>query len=277
MKNSIIKKMIYKVSFLFFFFKIFWTIRYFFKIFYLNSENYFLITKSQFNDQENIFIKSLSNFIESKNFVEIGYHYREFNCIGLIQNNFFGKVVDADMGDRFNSYIMKKIIKITKKKIEVIKRFVDLDNMSDIFDMKKLGCLSIDIDGNEYWALEKVLSTKIIPEVIITEYNASFLDHEISVPYDKNFNIHKKHSSLWYHGASLSAFNKLLNKYQYALVKVIGGTNAIFVQKTLLQKANLKKYLPSEIYQECGSRNKNGKNTAKEQFEKIKHLPLVNV
>ncbi len=75
----------------------------------------------------------------------------------------------------------------------------------------------------------------------------------------------------------MSAFNKLLNKYQYALVKVIGGTNAIFVQETLLQKTNLKKYLPPEIYQECESRNKNGKNTAKEQFEKIKHLPLVNV
>jgi hypothetical protein len=272
-----LKKIIYKTKFLFFFLEIFWTLKYFFKIFFLSKDYYFLLTKSQFNDRENIFIKSLSHYMESKNFVEIGYHYRELNCVGLIQNNFSGKVVDADMGDRFNSYIMKKIIKITKKKIKVIKRFVDLDNMSDIFDMKNLGCLSIDIDGNEYWALEKMLSKDIIPEVIITEYNASFLDNEITVPYDKNFNIHEKHSSLWYHGASLCAFDKLLNKYQYVLVKVIGGTNAIFVQETLSKKADLKKCLPSEIYEECESRNKKGKNTARDQFNRIKHLPLVNV
>ena len=271
------KKIIYKTKFLFFLLKKFWTIKYFINIFFINSESYFSLTKSQFNNQENIFIKNFSKYIKSKNFVEMGYHYRELNCIGLIQNNFFGKIVDADLGEIFNSFIMKKIIKKVKKKVQVIKRFINLDNMDDIFDMKKLGCLSIDIDGNEYWVLEKILSKEIIPEIIITEYNASFLDHEITVPYDKNFNIHKKHSSLWYHGASLFAFNKLLNKYQYALTKVIGGTNAIFIQEKLLQEANLKKYSPSEIYKECESRNKNGKNTAKEQFETIKHLPLIKV
>ena len=169
------------------------------------------------------------------------------------------------------------IIKKTKKNIQVIKRFINLNNLDDIFDMKKLGCLSIDIDGNEYWVLEKILSKKVVPEVIITEYNASFLDHEVTVPYDENFNIHKKHSSLWYHGASLSAFHKLLSKYNFVLVKVINGTNAVFVLEKLLQTTNLKKYSPLEIYEECQSRNKKGKNTAKEQFETIKHLPLVKI
>ena len=75
----------------------------------------------------------------------------------------------------------------------------------------------------------------------------------------------------------MAAFNKLLGKYNYSLVKVIGGTNAIFVRKELLNKAALKKYLPSEIYEECISRNKKGKNTAREQFEAIKHLPLIKI
>ena len=39
----------------------------------------------------------------------------------------------------------------------------------------------------------------------------------------------------------------------------------------------LKKFLPSDIYQECEERNRNGNNTAKDQFEAIKHLPLINV
>ena len=103
------------------------------------------------------------------------------------------------------------------------------------------------------------------------------MHHEITVPYDKNFNIHKKHSSLWYHGASLSAFYKLLNTYNYGLVKVIGGTNAIFVKDSLATKSKLKKYKPQDLYEECISRNKNGQNTAKEQYDIIKHLPLVKV
>jgi hypothetical protein len=271
------KEIIFKNKFLFYLLKKYWSIMYFFNIFFKDSEKYFSLTKSQFNNQENIYLTNLSKHMESKNFIEIGYFYRELNCIGLIQNNFPGKVIDADMGDRFNSFIMRKIISRVKRNVRVIKRFISLNNIDDIFDMNKLGCLSIDIDGNEYWMLNKILSEKIIPEVIITEYNASFLDHEITVPYDKNFNIHKKHESLWYHGASLAAFNKLLTKYQYSLIKVIGGTNAIFVQEDLLKKTSLKKYLPSEIYQECESRNITGNNTAKDQFEKIKHLPLVNV
>ena len=276
-KNKIIKKLVYKNKFLFYLLKKYWTIKYFFNIFFIDVESYFLLTKSQSNNQENIFLINLAKYIKSKNFVEIGYHYSEFNCIGLIQNNFFGKIVDANTEDKLNYFIMKKIIKRVKKKVQVIKKFIHLDNIDDLFDTRKLGCLSIDVDGNEYWLIDKILSKEIIPEVIITEYNASFLDHEISIPYEKNFIIQKKHPSPWYHGASLFAFNKLLNKYQYFLAKVIGGTNAIFIQEKLLQEANLKKYSPSEIYKECESRNKNGKNTAKEQFEIIKHLPLIKV
>ncbi len=272
-----LKKLFYKNKFLFFLLRKYWTINYFFKIFFINSINYFSLTKSQFNNEENIFITNLSKYLKNKNFIEIGYHYRELNCVGLIENNFDGKVIDADMGQAFNSLIMKIIMKKTKKNIKVIKRFVSLKNIDDIFDMKNLGCLSIDIDGNEYWLLEEILSKKVIPEIIITEYNASFLNHEITVPYDENFDIHKKHPSLWYHGASLSAFYKLLVKYNFSLVKVINGTNAIFVLEDILKKANLKKFLPSDIYQECESRNKQGNNSARDQYETIKHLPLVDV
>ena len=271
------KKFIYKSKFLFFLLQKYWSIKYLIQIFLIDAEKYFTITKSQSNNEENMFITMLSNNAVNKNFIEIGYHYRELNSVGLIKNDFSGKVIDADIGVEMNSFIMKKIIQKLKKKVEVINRFIDLDNLDDIFDMNKLGCLSIDIDGNDFWILKKILSKKIFPEIIIVEYNASFLDLEISVPYDKNFNIREKHPSLCYHGASLSAFNKLLIKYEYALVKVINGTNAIFVDKNLLQKSKLKKFLPSEIYEECPSRNRICKNTAQEQFQQIKHLPLENV
>ena len=271
-----IKKTIYKSNFLFYFLKKYWTFNYFLRII-TNSENYFLLTKSQFNNEENEFISFLSKYINSKNFVEIGFHYREINCINLLRDNFSGTMVDANMGEKFNTEIMKFISKMTKRPTKIIKRFINLENIDDIFSMKKLGCLSIDIDGNEFWIISKILDNGLIPEVIVTEYNASFLNHEVSVPYDKEFNIHKKDKSLWYHGASLVAFDKLLNKFDYGLLKVIGGTNAIFAQNELIKKANLKSHSASDLYQECKSRNIKGKNSAIDQFNKIKNLPLIKV
>ena len=62
-----IKKTIYKSNFLFYFLKKYWTFNYFLRII-TNSENYFLLTKSQFNNEENEFISFLSKYINSKNF-----------------------------------------------------------------------------------------------------------------------------------------------------------------------------------------------------------------
>ena len=124
------KKIFYKNKFLFLMLKQYWTIIYFFKIFIVDSSNYFSLSKSQYNNEENIFISNLSKYLKNKNFVEIGYHYRELNCVGLIKNNFEGKMIDADMGNSFNSLIMKMIIKKTKKKVKVIKRFINLNRNS---------------------------------------------------------------------------------------------------------------------------------------------------
>ena len=47
------KKIIYRTKFLFFLLKKFWAIKYLINIFFINSESYFSLTKSQFNNQEN--------------------------------------------------------------------------------------------------------------------------------------------------------------------------------------------------------------------------------
>ena len=142
---------------------------------------------------------------------------------------------------------------------------------------KNIGCLSLDIDGNDYWILKKIINENICPEVIITEYNASFLYKSISVPYDESFDRKTKHISGFYHGASLSAFYKLLRAKNYHLVKIIGGANAVFVNEDIIKKTGLTSFLPDAIYEECFFRNKWSNTTAKEQFEIIKHLKLENV
>lgn len=71
----------------------------------------------------------------------------------------------------------------------------------------QFGVLSIDVDGNDYWFLERPI--EINPSVICIEYNATLGKEPITVPYDETFERHEKHPSGWYHGASLSALSKL--------------------------------------------------------------------
>lgn len=254
----------------------YWKILYLIKVLTVPS-NYFLITKSQNNNLENIFLKNISKHINKKTFIEIGFAYDQFNCIGLIENNFSGKLIDAAINDNLNISIMKLISKRINKDIIVINKFIDLDNINEVFTEKELGCLSIDIDGNDYWILSKILENEIMPEMIILEYNTSFLNYSITIPYNKNFKFSYEIPYYYYHGASLKAFHKLLQKYNYSLVKSIFGTNAIFLNKDLMNKTGYKNYLPEELHEDCPSRNRAGNNNSKEQFEKIKDFPLTKI
>ncbi len=242
---------------------------------FFSNKLFFDVCKSQNDDNENIFLTYLADFINNKNFVEIGFHHMEFNCLGLVKKNYKGLMIDG--GRLINILLLQIIFLILKKNVKVIKKYLTLENIFQSIHFKKIGCLSLDIDGNDYWILKKIINENILPEVIIVEYNASFLDKNISVPYDKNFNRKKKHFSGFYHGASLSAFYRLLKKFNYHLVKSIGGSNAIFINEELLKKTSLKSYLPKEIYQECYLRNKWSNSTAIEQYETIKHLKFENV
>ncbi len=242
-----------------------------------NKDNFFELTKSQHNDSENKFLESLIPYVENRNFIEIGFHFRQFNSINLIKNNLEGKLVDTSKYDYLNIIISKFIMKLLKKKIEIVDTFVSPKNVNNFVKKKTLGFLSIDIDGNDYWVLLEILKNKIFPEVIIVEYNASLLKRSITIPYIEDFNLYTHHSSQCYHGASLTAFNNLLSKYDYSLIKSIAGVNAVFVNNEVLKKSNFLKIDPKDINQECESRNKKLSNTSKEQYDLIKHLPFVEV
>ena len=74
----------------------------------LIKDYYFKKTKSQNNNQENLFITYLSKFIKNKNGIEIGFHFDQFNFIGLYKRDF--KILLIDGGSKFN-ILMMKIIK----------------------------------------------------------------------------------------------------------------------------------------------------------------------
>lgn len=88
--------------------------------------------------------------------------------------------------------------------------------------------LSLDLDGNDIYFIDSILSSGILPAVMIVEYNGKFPPPiRWSISYDS------KH--VWdgsdYHGASLQSMNDILSKYAYKLVccNIGTGANAFFV------------------------------------------------
>ena len=109
--------------------------------------------------------------------------------------------------------------------------FITAENICDLFAKyntpKEFDLLSIDIDGNDIWVLEKILGA-YSPRVIINEFNGC-----IPVGVSKAIKYNPSHS--WgqndYYGASFDAFKKLGAKFGYTLVHQVATTNMIFVRQ----------------------------------------------
>lgn len=227
-------------------------------------------SRSQSNEGE-LISKFVRMYSIPKTFVEFGFHPHEFNCISLVRS-FFGLLIDGD------EHTVKLAQRMLPSNISTINRWLNLNNLDFIkthFGKKPLGILSVDVDGNDYWFLSELISMR--PALIVSEYNASFLDNPITVPYDDRFDRHAKHESGWYHGASLSALNYLCESNGYALIAVAsGGCNAFFLRKDLLGPED-QGVLPDVAYAENKLRNKWSNTTAVQQWARIKNMPLVNV
>jgi len=113
-----------------------------------------------------------------KTFIEFGFHPIEFNCASFVQNrDWQGLLIDCSARQVSDARA------ILPKRIEIVQAFLTLDNLDFIKSrFAELGVLSIDVDGNDYWFLEKLIDVK--PSVICVEYNASLGLEPITVPYD---------------------------------------------------------------------------------------------
>tara|TARA_B100000902_G_scaffold344415_1_gene349778 strand:+ start:404 stop:1174 length:771 start_codon:yes stop_codon:yes gene_type:complete len=232
---------------------------------------------SQNDDKES---QALLHYAEelkiNKSFVEFGFGPFQYNTIGLTKRYYKGLLID---GTKLSCDQGNKIFKSLKLNVTAICHWITLENLEPIINFVKkndgkLGVLSVDIDGNDYWILKKLL-THFKPEIICVEYNASFLMKSITIPYASDFDRHKTGNSGLYHGASITAFYNLLNK-EYALVKNIAGLNLIFIRNDIcLDK--YKTLRPEEAYSENYLRNKWSNTTSKEQWKRIKDLKFIEV
>ena len=125
--------------------------------------------------------------------------------------------------------------------INLRKEFITRENIIYLFKKYKvpkyINLLCIDLDFNDHYILKKILP-EYRTDIIICEYNSSHKPQENKVvKYDANY--------MWdgtnYFGASLLAFQKLLNKYNYSLVYCDKmGVNCFFIHNDIIRMYNLK-------------------------------------
>jgi hypothetical protein len=215
-------------------------------------------------DETGILGKLVAQTGAPKTFVEFGFHPVKFNCAAFAYDPAWqGLLIDGSAEQVEDAKVL------LPSRIDVRNCFLSLDNLDFIrTKFERLGILSVDVDGNDYWFLEKLID--IQPSIISVEYNASFGHASVTVPYDPSFVRHQKHPSGWYHGASLAALAKLCRSRGYGLAEVSSyGANAFFTKSGNLD--------PAIAWKPNRDRDEWSGTTAAQQWEAIKGLPLVTV
>lgn len=223
--------------------------------------------------------------IENKIFVEFGVEtYLESNTrFLLLHNKWAGLVID---GSQENIDTIKKSPYYWKCNLKTERSFITKDNINTTIKRAgiegKIGLLSIDIDGNDYWVWEAI--NVVDPDIVVVEYNNRFGPKKsVTIPYSDNFVREEAHYSHIYYGASLKALCHLAKKKGYDLVGCdSGGVNAFFVKKSLRPKA-IKSLSAEEGFVEGQFREARGNDGAmifssrEEEIKILTQLPVVEI
>jgi hypothetical protein len=191
------------------------------------------------------------NWVEALKRVAPDKHYSQFgeeSFIGHIFNNIGTKhkfFVDLGAGDGVN-LSNTKYFKDTlgwqglmvdadnQGNGSVYQSFITDDNIIDILEKHNVpedfDFLSIDLDGNDYYVLDRVL-TDYSPSLILAEFNGT-----IPTDVDKVMAYNSNH--IWgnddYYGASFKAFKRLGEAHGYATIFSYASTNIYLIRKVHL-------------------------------------------
>ena len=182
-------------------------------------------------------IQQLLTYVKNPNkyFVEIGAsNGLENNTSFLaIAKGYTGLMIE---GNQLAHESCKNIMSQYAIGVKCLNIFVDKES---VFDLKKEmlfinpDVFSIDIDGNDYYLADTILTSGIRPKIFIVEYNSAFgPEKQITIKYDKNYQLSKSDEYLLYYGVSLNGWKELFNRNNYHFVCVdSNGVNAFFIDK----------------------------------------------
>src|SRR4051812_24242228 len=113
--------------------------------------------------------------IEHEVFIEFGVEdYHESNTrFLLVHDNWRGLIID---GGRGHLDYLRSAALGWRHQIDGVSAFIDRDNINDLIRSAgiegDIGLLSVDIDGNDYWVLERI--DVVSPRILSVEYNSTF-------------------------------------------------------------------------------------------------------
>ena len=190
--------------------------------------------------------------IKNTFFFEFGVEdYVESNTKYLLMSkNWSGVVID---GSNRNINEIKNSYYYWKCDLLAIDKFITKKNINKIVNKyiphEKIGLLSIDIDGNDYWILKEI---NVEADILICEFNPWFgFKKTITIPYIEDF-IRMKYSKTYsYYGASFKAIKNMAEQRGYIYVGMSsGGQNAFFVHKqhkNLVNEISLSKFCKAKF------------------------------
>jgi hypothetical protein len=144
----------------------------------------------------------------------LGYSNNKY----LLEKGWDGLLMDGNPPQ--NSRIKKEFI-TQENIVSLFKRY----NVPLEFDF-----LSIDIDGNDYWVLKKILE-KFSPRIICAEFNGTIpIGESKAMKYNPNHNWGNND----YYGFSFEAGKKLGHEFDYSVVFQLHSTNMYYVRKDLI-------------------------------------------
>jgi hypothetical protein len=161
--------------------------------------------------------------------------YAEFGVGNGMENNSLILMALGWKGFWVGGEEIKPKISHGSRKFIHFKQWITLENIADTAQKglahiasEKIDVISLDLDGNDIYFAEALLSSIPRPKLFIVEYNAKFPPPvEFSIKYDPQHSWQRDD----YFGASLSSFDKLFRKFNYRLVCCNShtGANAFFV------------------------------------------------
>lgn len=100
---------------------------------------------------------------------------------------------------------------------------------------------SLDIDGNDYYVLQKLLENGLRPKIIVVEYNSVYgPERSMTIEYTRDFYFKTAHPTELYYGVSIAGWRKILGNYGYRFVTVEkNGVNGFFVDPAFFDSAFL--------------------------------------
>jgi len=221
------------------------------------------------------------------NFIEIGVgDYTEANTRFLYER-FYPKGIIIDCEKNLEEKI-KRNINFWKGNLLPIEKNINTENINKVISKNcnfDVDLFSIDIDGIDYWIIDKLDFSNI--KIIVAEYNPIYgPDLEVTVPNLENFNRRDYHYSNLCYGMSLMALKNIMIKKNFYLVGTNSTrNNAFFVSEKFKQNEyfpNIKiknlDYYTDFNYRE--SRNQNNKLnyiSGKNRINEIRDCNVVDL